>query len=154
MVGMGRGILGKATLALLYVTFLLGVAFLFLLPKLLPSILFTQELKPQPGAAYATAMACWALGALLGLLILFTLIRMMQSVEGDPFIRKNVLRLRNMGFAALGMAVLTLIVVMLYFRPMLFLIFVAELLCALFSLVLRGVFEKAVEYREENALTI
>ena len=52
------------------------------------------------------------------------------------------------------MAVLTLAVVILYFRPMLFLILTAEVLCALFSLVLRGVFEKAVEYREENALTI
>lgn len=151
---MRKGILSKVTLGLLYVTFLLGAAFLCLLPRLLPFILFPDGHAPELGVAYGVSMACWALGALLGLYILFTLIRMMQSVAGDPFIRKNVLRLRNMGFAALAMTALTLVVVLLYFRPMQFLVMVAELLCALFSLVLRGVFEKAVEYREENALTI
>jgi uncharacterized membrane protein YhaH (DUF805 family) len=79
---------------------------------------------------------------------------MMHSLKSDPFIRRNVRRLRDMGLTALGMTALTLIVAALYFRPMLLLVATAELLCALFSLALRGVFEKAVDYREENALTI
>ena len=79
---------------------------------------------------------------------------MMHSMLPVPIIRQNALRLRNMGIAALIMGALTLVVLVLYFRPMLFLILTAEVLCALFSLVLRGVFEKALEYREENALTI
>jgi len=151
---MRKGWLGRITLGLLYVTFVLGAAFIVLLPKVLPRLLATKEYLPEPGAAYAVSLACWLLGALLGMFILYTLIRMMRSTERDPFIRQNVLRLRNMGLAALVMAALTLTVNFFYFRPTLLLIMVAELLCGLFSLVLRGVFEKAVEYREENALTI
>ncbi|HWR22111.1 MAG TPA: DUF2975 domain-containing protein [Feifaniaceae bacterium] len=147
-------LLNTVTLVLLYVTMALGAAFIVMLPRLLPFILFTPDPAPEFTPAYSAALVCWILGALFGLFILFTLIRMMRSIQDDPFIRQNVLRLRNMGFAALVMAALTLIVLILYFRPMLFLILTAEVLCALFSLVLRGIFEKAVEYREENALTI
>ncbi len=145
-------LLNSVTLALVYVTMALGALFILLLPKLLPMILFIPA--PQPTLAYTITLICWILGSLLGIFILFTLSRMMHSVKQDPFIRKNVLRLRNMGFAALFMAVLTFVAVLLYARPMLYLIMTAEVLCALFSLVLHGVFEKAVEYREENALTI
>lgn len=147
-------LLNTITLTLVYITMALGVLFIILLPRLLPYILFTPDLAPQAAPAYTIALVCWILGALHGLFILFTLTRMMHSTQNDPFIRKNVLRLRNMGLAALIMAALTLVVLLLYFRPMLFLILTAEVLCALFSMVLRGVFEKAVEYREENALTI
>ncbi len=146
------GLLNAVTLMLVYMTMALGVLFIILLPRLLPMILFIPA--PEPTLTYTIALICWILGSLLGLFILFTLTRMMHSVSHDPFIRKNVLRLRNMGFAALIMAVFTLIAVLLYARPMLYLIMTAEVLCALFSLVLHGVFEKAVEYREENALTI
>ena len=146
------GLLNAVTLMLVYMTMALGVLFIILLPRLLPMILFIPA--PEPTLTYTITLICWILGSLLGLFILFTLTRMMHSVSSDPFIRKNVLRLRNMGFAALIMAVFTLIAVLLYARPMLYLIMTAEVLCALFSLVLRGVFEKAVEYREENALTI
>ncbi len=147
-------LLNTVALALVYVTMALGGLFIVLLPRLLPFILFTPDLAPQATPAYTVALICWILGSLFGLFILFTLTRMMHSLQQDPFIRKNVLRLRNMGFAALIMAAITLVVVILYFRPMLFLILTAEVLCALFSLVLRCVFEKAVDYREENALTI
>ena len=145
-------LLSTITVALVYVTMALGVLFIVLLPRLLPMILFIGG--PEATLTYAAALACWILGALLGIFILFMLTRMMHSLTHDPFIRKNVLRLRNMGFAALLMAVFTCIAALLYPRPMLYLIMTAEVLCALFSLVLRGVFEKAVEYREENALTI
>lgn len=147
-----NALLSTITLALIYVTMALGLLFIVLLPRLLPMILFISG--PEATITYAVALTCWILGAILGILILFTLTRMMHSLTHDPFIRKNVLRLRNMGFAALMMAVFTLIAALLYPRPMLYLIMTAEVLCALFSLVLRGVFEKAVEYREENALTI
>ncbi len=146
--------LNTVTLTLVYITMALGILFIILLPRLLPYILFTPGLAPQGTPAYLIALICWILGALLGLFILFTLTRMMHSMLPDPFIRQNALRLRNMGIAALIMGALTLVVLVLYFRPMLFLILTAEVLCALFSLVLRGVFEKALEYREENALTI
>lgn len=146
--------LNRITLALLYVCMALGLTFVALLPRLLPQILNTPGLLPEATAAYAVSLVCWMLGAAGGLFILYTLSRMMHSISADPFIRKNVKRLRNMGLTALCMTALTLVVTALYFRPMLLLVATAELLCALFSLVLRGVFEKAVGYREENALTI
>lgn len=147
-------LLNRITLALLRLCMSLGFAFVVLLPRLLPQILNTPDLMPEATAAYAISLVCWILGAAGGLFILYTLSRMMQSLNADPFIRKNVQRLRNMGLTAIAMTALTLIVSALYFRPTLLLVATAEFLCALFSLVLRGVFEKAVAYREENALTI
>ncbi len=151
---MKPSLLSRVTLVLLYLCFLLGIAFLVLLPKFLPLILLTPGLQLDPGIEYALSLACWMLGSLGGLFILFTLIRMMKSLREDPFVLRNVRHLRNMGCTALGMTVLTFIAAMLYFRPLLPIIAMAELLCALFSLVLCSVFKKAVEYREENALTI
>lgn len=151
---MKPSLLSRVTLVLLYLCFLLGIAFLVLLPKFLPLILLTPNLQPEPGMDYILSLACWMLGSLGGLFILFTLIRMMKSLREDPFIPRNVHHLRNMGCTALGMTALTFFAAMLYFRPLLLVIAMAELLCALFSLVLCSVFKKAVEYREENALTI
>ncbi len=147
-------LLNRITLALLYICMALGFAFVVLLPRLLPQLLSTPGLLPEESVGYAVSLACWMLGAAGGLFILFTLSRMMHSISADPFIRKNVTRLRNMGLTALFMTALTLIVTAIYYRPTLLLIATAELLCALFSLALRGVFQKAVDYREENALTI
>lgn len=146
--------LNRITLALLYICMALGLAFVVLLPRLLPQLLNTPGLLPEATVGYAVSLACWMLGTAGGLFILFTLSRMMHSISADPFIRKNVQRLRNMGMTALFMTALTLIVTAIYYRPTLLLIAAAELLCALFSLALRGVFQKAVDYREENALTI
>ena len=151
---MKLSLLNRITLILLYLCMALGVAFIVLLPRLLPQILNTDGLVPEATTGYMISLGCWMLGSIGGLFILFTLSRMMHSLKSDPFIRRNVRRLRDMGLTALGMTALTLIVAALYFRPMLLLVATAELLCALFSLALRGVFEKAVDYREENALTI
>lgn len=151
---MKPSLLSRFTLVLLYLCLLVGFAFLGLLPKFLPLILLTSDLQPDPSIEYALSLACWMLGSLGGLFILFTLIRMMKSLREDPFVLRNVHHLRNMGCTALCMTALTIIAAALSFRPLLPVIAMAELLCALFSLVLCSVFKKAVEYREENALTI
>ena len=151
---MKLSVLNRITLLMLYLCMALGLAFIVLLPQLLPQLLNTDGLVPEATAGYAISLGCWMLGSIGGLFILFTLSCMMRSVTADPFIRRNVRRLRDMGLTALGMTALTLIVTVFYYRPTLLLVATAELLCALFSLALRGVFEKAVDYREENALTI
>jgi len=151
---MKASLLNRFTLLLLCLCLVLGAAFLVLLPQLLPQMLALSGIEAAADGRYALVLGCWMLGSAGGLFILYTLIRMMRSLAGDPFIPANVRRLRHMGVTALGMAALTVVAVALYFQPMLLFVAMAELLCALFSLVLCGVFKKAVEYREENALTI
>lgn len=86
--------------------------------------------------------------------IAYTLFCMMRSLEGDPFIQKNVKALRRMGFTALAIAACGFATVLLY--PILFAVFVSlpVAMCGLFSLVLSGVFEQAVAYKQENDLTV
>lgn len=151
---MKASLLNRFTLLLLYLCLVAGVAFLVFLPWLLPQMLALSGFAGAEGWRYIVALSCWMLGSAGGLFILLVLIRMMKSLAGDPFLLANAMRLRRLGMIALCMAGLTVIALALYFQPMLLFVAMAELLCALFSLVLCGVFQKAVEYREENALTI
>jgi hypothetical protein len=88
------------------------------------------------------------------LLIIFDLIKMLKTAQGDPFIHKNVTALRRMGIAALAESALFFIKTVMFFTPMTAVSGVVLFMCGLFSLVLAGVFGKAVLYKQENDLTI
>ncbi len=89
------------------------------------------------------------------IVICVTLFVMMCSIDKDPFVRRNVRALRLMGFVALGMAACCLLLVLLPANTILAqFVGAAVALCGLFSLVLSGVFERAVAFKEENDLTV
>lgn len=87
--------------------------------------------------------------------IAVSLLGMMRTLGTDPFVHANVATLRRMGFIALGMAVCCFLLALYPIS-----VWLAEslggcvLLCGLFSLVLSGVFERAVAFKEENDLTV
>ena len=126
----------------------------------LMGFLFYEELpviwQEANGRVYAVVAACLGAACYAGaLLIAVTLLRMLHSLGGDPFVTANVNRLRLMGFVALGMTACTLGLVALPFNAVIFVAGgMAVGLCGLLALVLSEVFARAVAYKQENDLTI
>lgn len=83
-----------------------------------------------------------------------TLLLMMRSLNDDPFLEQNVLRLRTMGFTALGVMGLCLLTLCFRAVPLLVVGALPVGMCGLFSLVLSQVFSKAVAVKQENDLTV
>ena len=113
---------------------------------------FAAENKPHSFAVLSGVIAglCFA-GAEY---IAFTLFCMMRTLGADPFVQKNVIALRRMGIVALGIAVLGLSTLLLHPVPLAVVAALPVAMCGLFSLVLGGVFEQAVAYKQENDLTV
>ena len=113
---------------------------------------FAAEGKPHAFAVLSAVIAslCFA-GAEY---IAFTLFCMMRTLNADPFVVKNVVALRRMGIVALGIAVLGLSTLLLHPVPLAVIAALPVAMCGLFSLVLSGVFEQAVAYKQENDLTV
>lgn len=86
--------------------------------------------------------------------IAYVLYRMMCSLEGDPFVAANVVALRRMGFAALAVMGCGLLTLVFWPVPLAVLAALPIGMCGLFSLVLSGVFARAVAFKEENDLTV
>ena len=113
---------------------------------------FAREGKP---VSYAVISGVIASLCLLGAeYIAFTLFCMMNTLNSDPFVERNVLALRRMGIAALLIAVLGLSTMLLYAVPLAVIAALPVAMCGLFSLVLSRVFAKAVAYKQENDLTV
>ncbi len=113
---------------------------------------FAEENKPATFAVLAGIIAsiCFV-GAEY---IAYTLFCMMHTLGADPFVEKNVVALRRMGIVALGIAALGLSTLLLHPVPLAVVAALPVAMCGLFSLVLSGVFEKAVAYKRENDLTV
>ena len=113
---------------------------------------FARENKP---VSYAVISGVIASLCLLGAeYIAFTLFCMMNTLNSDPFVERNVLALRRMGIAALVIAVLGLSTMLLYAVPLAVIAALPVAMCGLFSLVLSRVFANAVAYKQENDLTV
>ena len=132
----------------------LGMLILIALNKLPGGGTAYVWLNGSPAWMGAVSAALAALAVLCGEYIAYKLWRMMRSLEEDPFVRGNVRALRAMGIAALLMGALGLLT--LCFRPVPLLVVGALpiCMCGLFSLVLSGVFARAVAYKEETDLTV
>ena len=113
---------------------------------------FLREGKP---AAYAVISGVIAsLCILAGEYIAFELLRMMHTLDGDPFVERNVRSLKRMGFTAIVISLLGLSTLLLHPVPLAVIAAIPVAMCGLFSLVLSGVFAQAVAYKQENDLTV
>ena len=86
--------------------------------------------------------------------IAFELLRMMHTLDGDPFIERNVRSLKRMGFTAVIISLLGLSTLLLHPVPLAVIAAIPVAMCGLFSLVLSGVFAQAIAYKQENDLTV
>ncbi len=90
----------------------------------------------------------------LALWILFELLLVLRTVPGDPFVERNVKAFVRMGLVAEAAGILFAVQCALFFTPMMAVCGVVMVLSGLFALVLSQVFRRAVEFKQENDLTI
>ena len=113
---------------------------------------FVREGKP---AFYAVLSGIIATLCLLGgEYIALTLFGMMNTLNSDPFVERNVRALRRMGIVALVIALLGLGTLLLHPVPLAVIAALPVAMCGLFSVVLSRVFAEAVAYKQENDLTV
>jgi len=113
---------------------------------------FVREGKPAFYAVLSGIIASLCL--LSGEYIALTLFCMMNTLNSDPFVERNVRALRRMGIVALVIAVLGLGTLLLHPVPLAVIAALPVAMCGLFSLVLSRVFAEAVAYKQENDLTV
>ena len=113
---------------------------------------FAREGKPE---YYAVLSGIISTLCILGAeYIALTLFCMMNTLDRDPFVQKNVNALRRMGDVALVIALLGLSTMLLHPVPLAVIAAAPVAMCGLFSIVLSRVFAQAVSYKQENDLTV
>lgn len=140
---------------LLLIGMLAGLALaIYLVVEIYPVVqeFFLLENKPQIFAILAEAIGLLCVGG--GEFIAVTLFGMMCTLQRDPFVPANVKALRRMGWAALVIVALGLSSMLLHPVPLAVVAAFPLSMCGLFSLVLSGVFERAVAFKQENDLTV
>lgn len=141
--------------ACIVIGMLLGVGLIVMIyTQQMPVVVdfFAKEGKPVWFAVASGVIA--TLCILGGEIIAFTLLRMMGTLDRDPFVQKNADALRQMGLTALAVAALGLSTLLLHPVPLAVIAALPVAMCGLFSLVLSRVFAQAVAYKQENDLTV
>lgn len=93
--------------------------------------------------------------AFMALMIIFQLRKMMETViAGNCFVRENVISLEAMGSMSIVISGIFIIKMILMPTPATLIIIIVFFVAALFSMVLTYVFREAIDYKEENDLTI
>lgn len=97
----------------------------------------------------------FGISGILGILIIGQLRRMMRTViEDSCFVYGNVESLHKMAMMSIGIVIMFIFKLFFVPTPATGIIILVFFIAALFSQVLADVFEKAVNYKEENELTI
>ncbi len=107
------------------------------------------------GVMYPIQTVMFVIMGIFACLIVFELRSMLKSVEEENcFVVDNVISLDRMGWYSFVIAIVSVIRLALYVTPGCFVVIVVFIIAGLFSKVLAKVFDKAVEYKEDNDLTI
>ena len=97
----------------------------------------------------------FGISGILGILIIGQLRRIMRTViEDSCFVYGNVESLHKMAMMSIGIVIMFIFKLFFVPTPATGIIILVFFIAALFSQVLADVFEKAVNYKEENDLTI
>lgn len=148
---------------LLDVMFFAGLAAEVLIPVLLPKLFLRYEFLTYEGRGgrqidmrlYTPKLILTLAAGVFALLILWELRSMMATViRNDCFVDANVVSLRRMGRYAMVIAALMLLSNVSAPTLTATVVTLVFVIAGLFSLVLAGVFERAVRYKQENDLTI
>ena len=139
----------------LYIAFGLGLLGTSTLPFMLEYYIgfFYDAYYPEPG--YRTFLIIFIMSvAVPGLWIILEMIWMLSSIPRDPFVMRNVRALSRTGI------ILFVISAMFFAKCFVFITFLTVgcgflfLICAFFAFTLSNLFRQAVDYKEENDLTI
>ena len=92
---------------------------------------------------------------LLAILIIGELRKMFRTVlQNDAFVIENVVSLKRMGTYSFLISAICMVRTLLYLTIAMMTLILVFIIAGLFSKVLAFVFEKAIQYKEENDLTI
>jgi len=107
------------------------------------------------GIYYPVQSVMFVIMGVFACLIVYELKAMLKSVEEDNcFVGNNVISLDRMGWYSFIIAVVSCVRMALYVTPGCFVVIIVFVIAGLFSKVLAKVFGKAIEYKEDNDLTI
>ncbi len=112
---------------------------------------FSQDIASN----YILMLAVFLVSGVCGIMIVYQLRKMIRTViSQDCFVDGNTNSLRMMGKAAFVIAAAFIVKVFVLPTPATFVIILTFFIAGLFSHVLSLVFAEAVQYKEENDLTI
>ena len=143
----------KLTKLILDIKFFTGIIVLITLPIWLrfAGTHYSKDIENH----YLAMVIVFAVSGLNGLLIVNELRKMMKTVlEVNCFVEDNVKSLRRMARYSLVISIFFFIKVLLVPTPATLIIILVFFIAALFSVVLSCVFQEAVNYKDENDLTI
>ena len=143
----------KLTKLILDIMFFTGIIVLITLPIWLrfAGTHYSKDIEIH----YLAMLIVFAVSGLNGLLIVNELRKMMKTVlEANCFVEDNVKSLRRMARYSLVICIFFFIKVLLVPTPATLIIILVFFIAALFSVVLSCVFQEAVNYKDENDLTI
>lgn len=104
---------------------------------------------------YKEAVVIYFILGVLAILIIGELRKMFRTVLADDcFVRDNVVSLQRMGTYSFLIALICLVRTLLYLTVTMLTLVLVFVIAGLFSKVLAFVFDKAIEYKLENDLTI
>lgn len=142
----------RFTKRLLDVMFYAGMALTVLIPVIFHYVGFYRAVFKE---YYIVQCLVYMASGVLCLRIIYELRKMFQTVLNEaPFVDGNVLSLKIMAKSAFLTALLSLVRLPLSPTPSTIVIIIVFSIAGLFSTVLCQVFEKAIQYKRENDLTI
>ena len=147
----GNSITG-ATKILLDIMFYVGIVVTLTLPV---SFYFYGKYNEFFKTYYIQMVVIFMIAGVFAVLILYELRRIFKTVLNDDcFVKSNVRSLNRMGIYSFAIMLVMLCRLPMFFTPAVFVIVVVFLIAGLFSRVLAIVFDRAVEYKQENDFTI
>ena len=75
-------------------------------------------------------------------------------LKENCFVTENVVSLRKMGKWSFFIALMSIVRSIVYLTVAMLVVILVFVIAGLFSMVLAGVFEEAIRYKEENDLTV
>lgn len=140
---------------ILYIIFAVGIVLTVTMPFMIDTymqILYDAYVVHEGYKNFITVFLM--LVGTLGLFIILELIIMLRTMLKNPFVRRNVKSLNIIGITAFIIAILFFVKCFLYVTPLTLLVGICLVILGLFAFTLANLFKKAVEYKEENDLTI
>ena len=145
----------KILRVILYIVFAAGVLATATMPVMIDTYMRVLYDAYEVREGYKTFITVFLMVAGgLGLFIVLELIIMLRTILKDPFVKRNVQSLNIIGTTAFILAGLFFAKCFVYVTFLTLLFGICLVICALFAFTLSNLFNKAVEYKEENDLTI
>lgn len=137
---------------LIDILFIFGCILTIFVPRLAK---IYSRVYPQLRSHYYLLLCLFMGAGFFCLLIVWELHRVFKTLMAStPFIRENEVSLKKMGYFCFCITVLLFPFVLVIFRAAVIIMVFIFILAGLFCFVLSQLFKQAVNYKEENDLTI